>query len=176
MSNRSTRRASAAIFRKETGSSVNSYLIPAEDVALLDQEMPLLAKAVASSRTTITTRLCIACRAPLSTRSAGAYLLATPTTSAPTADSISSFCVGCLSLPAGELEAHPGRVLSKLVGGRAAFRRSVAVVHSPQPLRRKQQWQDLRNRQRQTWQQQRPCTRQQGPRPHAHPVASLEIF
>jgi hypothetical protein len=121
MSNRLVRRASAAVFRKEVKQQVISYLIASEDVAFLDLEMPLLSRAIASLNDDAEARICIACRASLAEKPPGAYLLATPAVPAPSAVSTAAFCVGCLSLPTDELEAHAARVLTKLTGGRGHF-------------------------------------------------------
>ncbi len=110
MSNRSLRRASAAVFRKETKRRVNSYLVSVEDVAFLELEAPMLWRAIASFNDG-TERICIGYRDTLADKVIGAYLQATPTTSAPAAASISAYCQECReTLPAAKLEACAARL------------------------------------------------------------------
>jgi hypothetical protein len=117
MSNRATRRADLAEFRRDASrASLLTYLIDANDDVSLDRQ-PLLSRAVSFWRAGIQQRrpFCPACRANYADGAhAAAFLFAMPAI-APTSASVSAFCEQCWrDLPPEAIEREAARVLRQI--------------------------------------------------------------
>ncbi len=118
MSNRATRRADLADFRREAHREhLLTYMIDATDNAALDR-IPLLRRAVDYWRGNIPQRkpICPGCRASFANDATAAAFLFATTAVAPTSASVTAYCAKCwTTLSASEVDAISTRVLRALL-------------------------------------------------------------